>query len=184
MSRSGPATGQILYSDEPRLIGHTYRLGREDSDVLAHGGVVAEVSDLRAPENRYEGSFGQLMEVYARIRTPKGTPLLFETYQLRSSITGNGRALAGTFTPVLVVTLISLALILLPLAWLLARRVRRTQSERERLMQRAIESSDRERRRIAADLHDGPVQELSGLSMQLSAAAQHVRGPVVERDAA
>ena len=170
-------TGQILYSDEPRLIGHTYRLGPEEQDVLAHGGVVAEVSDLQAPENRYERSFGQLMEVYARIRTPKGTPLLFETYQLRSSITGNGRALAGTFTPVLVVTLIALALILLPLAWLLARRVRRTQSERERLMQRAIESSDRERRRIAADLHDGPVQELSGLSMQLSAAAQNVQDP-------
>jgi signal transduction histidine kinase len=38
-------------------------------------------------------------------------------------------------------------------------------------MQRAIESSDRERRRIAADLHDGPVQEMAGLSMRLSAAA-------------
>jgi two-component system, NarL family, sensor kinase len=169
--------GEILYSDEPRLIGHTYRLGQEEQDVLRRGGVVAEVSDLQAPENQYERSFGQLMEVYTRIRTPKGTPLLFETYQLRSSITGNGRELAGTFTPVLVVTLIALALILLPLAWLLARRVRRTQHERERLMQRAIESSDRERRRIAADLHDGPVQELSGLSMQLSAAAQNVQDP-------
>ena len=44
-------------------------------------------------------------------------------------------------------------------------------------MQRAIDSSDRERRRIAGDLHDGPVQELSGLSMQLSAAAETVAGP-------
>ncbi len=32
--------------------------------------------------------------------------------------------------------------------------------------------SDRERRRIAGDLHDGPVQELAGLSMRLSAAAE------------
>ena len=171
------AGGEILYSDESRLIGDAYQLGEEEKKVLTDGGVVAEVSDLQAPENRYERSFGQLMEVYSRIRTPAGTPLLFETYQLRSSIAGNGRALAATFTPVLVVTLIALALLLIPLAWGLARRVRRTQSERERLMARAIESSDRERRRIAGDLHDGPVQELSGLSMQFSAAAQTVEDP-------
>jgi signal transduction histidine kinase len=143
--------------------------------------VVAEVSDLQAPENAFEREFGQLMEVYTRIYTPNDTPLLFETYQLRSSITGNGQALARTFAPVLVVTLFALALLLVPLAWGLARRVRRTQSERERLMQRAIESSDRERRRIAGDLHDGPVQELSGLSMQLSAAAETVTDPVASQ---
>jgi signal transduction histidine kinase len=170
-------TGEIVYSDETKLLGDTYQLGRDERDVLANGGVVAAVSDLQAPENRYERSFGQLMEVYTRIRTPDGTPLLFETYQLRSSILSNGRALAGTFTPVLVVTLMALALLLLPIAWALARRVRRTQDERERLMLRAIESSDRERRRIAGDLHDGPVQELSGLSMKLSAAAETVDDP-------
>jgi two-component system NarL family sensor kinase len=169
--------GEIVYSDEPRLIGRTYVLGPDDEAVLANGGVVAEISDLQAPENRFERSFGQLMEVYSRIETPDHTPLLFETYQLRSRITGNGRALAGRFTPVLVVTLLALAMLLIPLAWGLARRVRRTQGERERLMQRAIESSDRERRRIAGDLHDGPVQELSGLSMQLSAAAETVEDP-------
>ena len=171
------ADGEILYSDESKLVGRTYELGAEERDVLANGGVVAQVSDLQAPENTYERSFGQLMEVYNRILTPKGTPLLFETYQLRSSIVGNGRQLAGTFAPVLVVTLIALALLLIPLAWALARRVRRTQTERERLMLRAIESSDHERRRIAGDLHDGPVQDLSGLSMQLSAAAGMVEDP-------
>jgi signal transduction histidine kinase len=171
------ADGEIVYSDETRLIGDRFQLGEDERDVLANGGVVSEVSDLQAPENRYERSFGQLMEVYSRIETPNDTPLLFETYQLRSSITDNGRALAATFTPVLVVTLIAFALLLIPLAWALARRVRRTQSERERLMQGAIESSDRERRRIAGDLHDGPVQELSGLSMQLSAAAESVKDP-------
>ena len=61
---------------------------------------------------------------------------------------------------------------MVPIAWMLARRVRTAQRERERLMQRAIESSDRERRRIAGDLHDGPVQELAGLSMRLSASAE------------
>jgi two-component system, NarL family, sensor kinase len=174
------ADGEIVYSDEPKLIGRTYQLDDEELEVLAdEGRVVSELSDLQAPENSFERSFGQLVEVYTRIQTPPPaeTPLLFETYQLRSSIASNGRELAATFTPVLVVTLIALAVLLIPLAWALARRVRRTQDERERLMQRAIESSDRERRRIAGDLHDGPVQELSGLSMQLSAAAETAGDP-------
>jgi signal transduction histidine kinase len=164
--------GTIVYSDEPRLLGDRYELGQEELDVLADGGVVAELSDLEAPENRFERAFGQLVEVYARIRAPDGTPLLFETYQRQSSVTGTGRELVSTFAPVLIVTLIAFALLEVPLAWALARRVRRARTERELLMQRAIGSSDRERRRIAGDLHDGPVQELAGLSMQLSAAAE------------
>jgi signal transduction histidine kinase len=36
-------------------------------------------------------------------------------------------------------------------------------------MQRNVEASDRERRAIAADVHDGPVQDLAGVSYALSA---------------
>lgn len=39
------------------------------------------------------------------------------------------------------------------------------------LLVRAVEASDDERRRIAADLHDGVVQDLAGISYSLSAAA-------------
>lgn len=166
--------GRIVYSDESRLIGSEYELDEEDLEVLDRGGVVSEVSDLSGPENRFERSFGELLEVYTRVETPDGTPLLFETYQLASSVAERRRELASTFVPVLLVTLIALALLMVPIAWMLARRVRTAQRERERLMQRAIESSDRERRRIAGDLHDGPVQELAGLSMRLSASAERV----------
>ena len=169
--------GTIVYSDDLRLIGDTYTLGADDLEVLDRGGVAAEVSDLTRPENRFERKYGELLEVYTQIHTPDGTPLLFETYQLSSSIAGRRRELAATFAPVLVITLLALALLEIPLAWAFARRVRATQRERERLMQRAIESSDRERRRIAGDLHDGPVQELAGLSMQLVAAAERAKDP-------
>jgi two-component system NarL family sensor kinase len=169
--------GRVVYSDESRLIGSRYDLDEDDLEVLDEGGVVSEVSDLSGPENRFERSFGELLEVYTRIETPGGTPLLFETYQRASSIAERRRELAATFVPVLVVTLVALALLMVPIAWMLARRVRAAQRERERLMQRAIESSDRERRRIAGDLHDGPVQELAGLSMRLSASAEHVLDP-------
>jgi signal transduction histidine kinase len=166
--------GRILYSDRSDLIDANYPLDRDDLEVIAGGGVVSAVSDLSAPENRFERRFGELLEVYTRVRTPNGTSLLFETYQRASSIADRRRELASTFVPVLVVTLIALALLMVPIAWILATRVRRAQRERERLMQRAIESSDRERRRIAGDLHDGPVQELAGLSMRLSAEAERV----------
>jgi two-component system NarL family sensor kinase len=169
--------GRIVYSDETRLIGSEYDLGAEDLEVLDEGGVVAEVSDVSAPENRFERTFGELLEVYTRIETPDGTPLLFETYQLASSIAERRRELASTFVPVLVATLAALALLMVPIAWILANRVQAAQRERERLMQRAIDSSDRERRRIAGDLHDGPVQELAGLSMRLSATAEQVGDP-------
>ena len=118
----------------------------------------------------------------------EGTPLLFETYQLASSIADRRRELTSTFLPVLVVTLVALVLLMVPLAWVLARRVRARQRDRERLLQRALDASDRERRRIAGDLHDGPVQELAGLAMRLSAEAERVgdadageRAPVLGR---
>jgi two-component system, NarL family, sensor kinase len=62
--------------------------------------------------------------------------------------------------------------LLIPIGWVFARRLQRSGQARADALQRSLEMSDRERRRIAGDLHDGPVQELAGLSMRLSAAAQ------------
>ena len=57
------------------------------------------------------------------------------------------------------------------LATLLVRRTVRDRRERERLLRAAIDASDRERRQLAADLHDGVVQSLAGASFALAAAA-------------
>src|ERR1051326_1377326 len=61
--------GEIIYSDESRLIGSRFTLDEEELGVLHNGGVLAEVSDLQAPENRYERSFGQLVEGDTTIQT-------------------------------------------------------------------------------------------------------------------
>jgi signal transduction histidine kinase len=58
----------------------------------------------------------------------------------------------------------------------LARKLRTGQREREALLQRAIEASEIERRRIARDLHDGPVQDLAGVSFTLSSAIAEAKG--------
>lgn len=166
------ADGRIVYSDEPRLIGSSYPLDDSKLEVLRTGGARAERSELDGPENRFERGQGSLYEVYLPIRAPDGTPLLFETYQQGTSVASTGRRIWLPFAALLLVGLFVLWLVQVPLAWRLARRLRRSQLDREMLLVRAVEASANERRRIAADLHDGVVQDLAGISYSLSAAAE------------
>jgi signal transduction histidine kinase len=164
--------GRVLYSDEPRLIGSRYPLDAAKLEVLRTGRTQAELSDLAGPENRFEQAQGSLYEVYLPVRAPDGTPLLFETYQRTGAVAATGRRIWVPFAALLLASLVLLWLVQVPLAWRLDRKLRRTQQAREALLLHAVEASTDERRRIAADLHDGPVQELAGLSYSLSAAAQ------------
>jgi signal transduction histidine kinase len=166
------AQGQIVYSDEPRLIGQTFELGEDERRALEHGTPDSEVSDLSEPENQYERNFGKLLEAYTRVTAPDGQPLLFETYQQYSSVTASGRSLWLAFLPALILALVLLELVQVPLATSLARRVRGAHRERLKLLERAVDASDRERRRIAGDLHDGAVQDLAGVAISLDAAAR------------
>jgi two-component system, NarL family, sensor kinase len=166
------SSGRIIYSDEHRLIGSRYRSGAEE--LRGASSTQAEVSDLARPENRFERKFGKLLEVYLPIRGPGCRPLLFETYERYSSVAASGRKLWLAFAPAVLATLALLWLVQLPVAWRGARQLQEHQAQRERLLQRAIESSELERRRIARDLHDGAVQDLAGVSYNLTAAANEV----------
>lgn len=174
------ADGTILYSNEPRLIGERFELGEEDLAVLANAvdseDAEAEVSDLSEPENRFETA-DRLLEVYDRIETPGGTPLLFESYFLYDRVSATGRDLWRQFGPIAVGVLLVLEMVQIPFAWSMARRLRASQLQRERLLQHAIDSSDAERRRIASDLHDGVVQDLTGVSLTLAAASRQQQAP-------
>lgn len=161
--------GTILYADEPRLIGDRFELDADKLSVLAGGEGKADVSDLSEPENRYETGNAKLLEVYQRTELPNGTPVLFEAYFRYSGVTAVGRQLWREFAPIAIGALALLELIQIPLAWSMARRLRSSQLERERLLGHAIEASDAERRRIASDLHDGVVQDLTGVSLGLAA---------------
>jgi signal transduction histidine kinase len=163
--------GKIVYSDEPRLIGSRYKLGADELAAIRGGAAAADVSDLSAPENRFEQHFGKLLEVYLPITSPDGKPLLFEDYERYSSVTAGGSDIWLAFAPALIGALILLELIHVPLASSMAKRLRRGYREREALLRRAVDSSELERRRIASDLHDGVVQQLAGTSFSLEAAA-------------
>ena len=170
-------SGRIVYSDQPSLIGSRYHLGPEDLAEFKGSKAHAEVSDLSKPENRYERQYGELLEVYLPIQTPGGLPLRYEAYYRSSFVDARGRRIFRQFAPAMLGGLLLLALIQLPLAWQLAKGVERGQRDRERLLQRAVEASDVERRRIARDLHDGVVQDLAAVSFSLSAAAEGAPPP-------
>lgn len=178
------ADGEILYSDEPRLLGQRFALAADEVEAFRLGRAAAEVSDLSRPENLYERGWSKLLEVYLPVQTPGGQTLLFEAYLPYGQISASGDAIWRSFLPVLIAGLVVLELVQLPLAWSLARRLRRRQEEREGLLQRAMEASQRERRIIAGELHDGAVQELVAHSYQLAATAGRLEARAPEDAAA
>lgn len=161
--------GTIAYATEPRLIGERFALADDEREILEHGGVESEVSDLTKPENRYEQGFGQLVEVYLPVTDDRGNRYLFEVYTRQSAIDEAARNLMLAFAPVVAGSLVILTGVLIALAYRMARRVQRESRDRERLLHRALDASETERRRIAADLHDGVVQDLVGVSYTLAA---------------
>ncbi len=168
------ADGTIIYSDETRLIGRRFTLDAAEL-ASAHGGPAdAGVSNLTDPENLYERGFGTLLQVYLPVQTPAGTPLLFETYQRYAAITQYQQSVWSSFLPVLLVGLAILFLVQIPLAVGMARRLRTSLAERQVLLERAINASEQERRRIARDLHDGVVQRLAAVTFSLSAMARRL----------
>ena len=171
------ADGTVLYSDQTELIGAVYPLDEDELEVMDEGGTDAELSDLRKPENRFERELGRdLLEVYTRIESPEGEPLLFEAYLGVDQIRESRAQVLDRFLPITIGSLLALVALSTPLVWLLSRRITRAAHERERLLEAAVRASDRERLRIARDLHDGVVQDLAGSSMALSTLAARTDG--------
>jgi two-component system, NarL family, sensor kinase len=172
--------GTILYSDEPRLQGQRYTLGRDEVGALDDGRIEADVGDLTKPENRYERPYGKLLEVYLPIRVPDSDErLLFEAYYDFDRVSASANRIWRSFAPISFGALLALELVQVPIAYSLARRLRQRQREREGLLQAALDASDVERRRIASDLHDGVVQDLAGVAYGLAGKA---RQPDVDAD--
>lgn len=166
--------GTILYSDNPAQIGTRFPLGDDGAEALREKRTIVERATLDKPENVLDRDLGDVVEVYLPLWSPDGKTFLLETYQRTSSIAQLSNVIWRAFVPPFVAALLVLSLVQLPLAWSLARALRRGHAEREDLLRRAIDASDAERRRIAGDLHDGVVQDLAGVSYSLSAAADRL----------
>jgi signal transduction histidine kinase len=118
------------------------------------------------------------MEVYTRIDGPTG-PMLFEGYQRFESIAASGSRLWLTVLPALLGGLLFLQLTNFGLARWFAGRIRRRDQQRAALLGKALDASNTERRRIAADLHDGVVQDLTAASVVVAATTRQLDPGVV-----
>ncbi|MEO6504320.1 MAG: ATP-binding protein [Jatrophihabitantaceae bacterium] len=154
--------GLVLYSDERRLIGQSFALDSEARAALTASRTEAGITDLDRPENALESAPGKLLEVYRPVWTPSGKPLLLEAYYRYDLVSQRSDELWRAFSGVMLSTLVAVLVLLAPLLWLFYRRARSAQLQREQLMRRALDASIEERRRIAATLHDGVVQQLAG----------------------
>lgn len=162
--------GTIVFSDEARLIGRTFPLHADELKALQTGGIQTGMSNPTAPENIYERGDVPLMKVYLGVHTPNGTRLLLEAYYKYGEVAAQTEALWIRFAAVAAGGVLLMLVGLLPLIRRLIRSLDRGRAQRELLLQKAIDASDTERRRIAALLHDGPVQELIGASHFIGAA--------------
>jgi two-component system NarL family sensor kinase len=165
--------GTIVYSDETQLIGKRFTLDDEQLNVLHSGHTEGDLSNLSRRENEFESEEDGLLEVYTLVKAPPHqTPLLFEAYYSVDTVKQRSTEVLAPFRRITVGALLALLLLGVPLLGMLTLRLTRASRARERLMQRAVESSEAERRRIARDLHDGVVQELAGTAFALSGTAR------------
>lgn len=157
------ADGRIVYSDRPDEIGERHDLDAGELRALRGAEQQAGVAE--------DGSgSGRVLEVYTGVRTADGTPLLYEAYFRYDAVVEAGWDAWRSFAPLSVGALLLLELVQVPLAVVLARKLQRRERQRERLLRHAVEASTAERRRIAQDLHDGVVQELTGITYGLDAS--------------
>ena len=165
------AEGRVLYASHEELIGEAYAPTPELLAAVG-GTVVADVDEN--PETAYRGvATGPMVEVYTPL-TAGGQSLAFEAYFSYDRIEREAALLRARIIPMAIGALVALQLVQVPIATSLARRVRRHEAERAELMERTLTDSDRERRAVAADLHDGPVQDLAGVSYALGALRMSV----------
>jgi len=163
--------GQVIWSDEEALRGKVFHLEAPVQRLFATGGAVASMSNLEKEENEGDGDEAPLLEVYAATHDVDGTPIIVESYWAADTIDDDARAVMLRIAGLPIGALLLFSLVVLPLAWSLARRVDRAQAESRRSLQHALSASDLERRRIARDLHDGIMQDVSGAGYALSAAS-------------
>ena len=169
------ADGQVLWADDRSVVGQKAPLPREARQALDSGSVDSLVADPGDPRVLPGRSSGRVLVAWVAVEDVHGTPLLIEFHESYSEVTDLALRAWKRFAPAALGALALLQLIQVPLAWRLASRLRRSRLAEDALLQAAVDASDAERRRIAGEVHDHVVQDLTGLAYDLDAAQMRGR---------
>ena len=161
--------GVVLFSDDLAEIGRSYPMSDHKREALQTDATVEEVSDLSDSEGRAERNLGaQLIEVYDPISAAGGQRVLFETYLSYDRVLVQRDAVWRTLVGLAVIGFVALAAVQLTIGLMNVRWLRRRQREVD---EHARASAERDRRLLARNLHDGPIQDLVGTAYVVDGAS-------------
>jgi signal transduction histidine kinase len=159
--------GTVIWSSDLSEVGDTLPTPTKELLQAVEGKTVSDIDP--DPELTPPGQVpSPQVEVYTPI-TVAGDQMAFEIYLNYNGVSRQAAQIRNEIVPMAIGALVLLQLVQVPIAVSLARRVGRHENERTELAERILTASDKERRAIASDLHDGPVQDLAGVSYALSA---------------
>lgn len=161
--------GTVVYALDKSYIGTVHTLPPQAAAALADESVHSSLDGGNA-DQALGWQANSSIEVFAPLRSDRtGPPLVWEVGLRRENLAQQADRLVVS---VAVLLGIGAAVLLLAQGGLSLALVRRNEREREYrrwLTQRVSEMAAVERRQIAADLHDGVVQELAGIALDLEA---------------
>ena len=162
--------GRVLYTDEAHKTTGQLLVPERATAAINQGVVSSEFAD--EPEITNPGSDPTIegfVEVYLPFHLDGQPPLAFEAYYDYRRVTEIANSILTQMLPVVLIPLLVLQLIQVPIALSLARRLRTHEVDRAAMLERTLTGLERERIKIAADLHDGPIQDLAGIGYALGA---------------
>jgi two-component system NarL family sensor kinase len=167
------ADGEVIYSDDARQIGRLLTPPDEVTLAITEGTVSADFAvQPEVNDGSYDLTGPGFVEVYVPLTLPDGTRVAFEAYYDYPQAAADADQLFRQFLP-LVLVLLLLLIIQLPLA-ALVRRIRRRRAQRRGLPAAAFSGTGKDRIQVAANLHDGPIQDIAGVGYALGAVALSV----------
>lgn len=181
--------GTVVFSNDPELVGRTFQpLSDELREVFYSGTAVSFVGTTRdeAENESVQELPPRVLETYVPVfiyqGRNEGPPVaVVETYTDYAVVQTQVNQVVRTVLVMVVCGLAVLFVLLLPIARRVSRRLEEqaermgdllsreqaAQSERRGLLDRTLRAAEEERTRIAAELHDGPVQRLARIGYGL-----------------
>jgi signal transduction histidine kinase len=180
------ADGTVLFSDREEDIGKKLpppeelltALAGETSSDFQNGEPEADANPSASPSVPAQETGGhRFVEVYTPLDVAGEPRMVFEAYYDYDQVNQLANRLLRQTLPLVLIPLLTLQLVQVPIALSLARRIKQHEKGRSRLLERALEVADRQRIGFAADLHDGPIQDLIGINFALGGVVPTVAAP-------